>query len=43
MVYKNGECMRDILGLFILLLSSFLYFGGVFNNKQYYSTHSCWI
>ena len=30
MIYKNGERMRDFLGLF-LLWSSFLYFGGVFN------------
>ena len=26
MIYKNGERMRDFLGLF-----AFLYFGGVFN------------
>ena len=31
MIYKNGERMRDFLGLFGLLQSSFLYFGGVFN------------
>ena len=32
MIYKNGERMRDFLGLFLFLLySSFLYFGGVFN------------
>ena len=31
MLYKNGECMRDFLGLLFLLWSSFLYFGDVFN------------
>ena len=31
MIYTNGERMRDFLGLFVLLSSSFLYFGGVFN------------
>ena len=31
MIYNNGERMRDFLGLFVLLQSSFLYFGGVFN------------
>ena len=31
MIYKNGERMRDFLGLFVILWSSLLYFGGVFN------------
>ena len=31
MLYKNGERMRDFLGLLFLLWSSFLYFGDVFN------------
>ena len=32
MIYKNGERMRDILGLFVfIVVRSFLYFGGVFN------------
>ena len=31
MLYKNGERMRDFLGCFVLLKSSFVYFGGVFN------------
>ena len=33
MIYKNGERMRDFLGLFvfIVMLFSILYFGGVFN------------
>ena len=32
MIYKNGEHMRDFLGLlFLLQFSFFLYFGGVFN------------
>ena len=31
MIDKNGERMRDFLGLFVFILSSFLYFGGVFN------------
>ena len=31
MIYKNGERMRDFLGLMFLLLYSFLYFGSVFN------------
>ena len=32
MIYKNGERMRDFFGAFLFLLqSSFLYFGGVFN------------
>ena len=30
MIYKNGERMRD-WALLVLLQSSFLYFGGVFN------------
>ena len=28
---QNGERMRDFLGLFVFIFSSFLYFGGVFN------------
>ena len=31
MICKNGERMREFLGLFVFLYSSFLYFGGVFN------------
>ena len=31
MNYKNGERMRDFLGVLFLVLSSFLYFGGIFN------------
>ena len=31
MNYKNGERMRDFLGVLFLVSSSFLYFGGIFN------------
>ena len=31
MIYKNGERMRDFWAFLVLLQSSFLYFGGVFN------------
>ena len=32
MIYKNGERMRDFLGLFVFIVAAcFLYFGGVFN------------
>ena len=31
MIFKNGERMRDFLGLFVFIVYSFLYFGGVFN------------
>ena len=32
MIYKIGERMRDFLDLFVfIVVSSFLYFGGVFN------------
>ena len=31
MIYKNGERMRDFLGLFVfIVVCSFLYFGGRF-------------
>ena len=31
MLCKNGKQTRDFWGVFILFLSIFLYFGGVFN------------
>ena len=31
MIYKNGERMRDFLGLFVFIVVTFLYFGNVFN------------
>ena len=31
MIFKNGERMRDFLGLFVFIVYSFLYFGDVFN------------
>ena len=31
MLCKNGKQTRDFWGVFILVLSIFLYFGGVFN------------
>ena len=31
MIYKNGERMRDFLGLFVLIVVQFSIFGDVFN------------
>ena len=38
MIYKNGERMRDFLGLFVFIESSFLYFGA-FLIKQLFHSH----
>ena len=35
MIYKNGERMRDFWAFLFLLLSSFLYFRGVFNKTVF--------
>ena len=39
---KYGKCTRDFWAFLFLLVSTFLYFGGVFNKKNH-STRACWI
>ena len=37
MIYKNGERRRDFLGLFVLIESSFLYFGALLLKQLFHS------
>ena len=39
MIYKNSECMRDFLGLFIFIVVLVYYILGAFLIKQVF--HSC--
>ena len=39
MIYKNGECMRDFLGLFVFFVVLVFYILGAFLIKQLFHSH----